>query len=64
MLTFVKINITFFQLRYTFLFKGLEDLHLDEGVQQFISGVNGYLRASDASLCARTYTVIPFGDKV
>lgn len=50
-------------LRYTFLFKGLEDLHLDEGVQQFISGVNGYLRASDASLCARTYTVIPFGDK-
>jgi len=29
--------------RYTYLFKGLEDLHLDERIMQFVSTVNNML---------------------
>ncbi|KAJ3299777.1 Serine/threonine-protein kinase smg1 [Borealophlyctis nickersoniae] len=51
---------------YTYLFKGLEDLHLDERLQQFLRIANGLLQRDKQcrrrQLEARTYAVIPFGD--
>lgn len=51
--------------RYTFLFKGLEDLHLDERIMQFLSVANSIMRKSshigDSQYCARHYSVIPLG---
>ncbi|KAJ3043387.1 Serine/threonine-protein kinase smg1 [Rhizophlyctis rosea] len=53
--------------RYTYLFKGLEDLHLDERIQQFLRTINKLLaRDKDCArrdLRARTYAVIPFGER-
>lgn len=51
--------------RYTYLFKGLEDLHLDERVMQFLSVANSIMRKSSGiggpKYCARHYSVIPLG---
>ena len=43
---------------YTYLFKGLEDLHLDERIMQFLSVCN---RLLPAGLSARNYSVTPLG---
>ncbi|KAI9362481.1 hypothetical protein DFJ73DRAFT_576621, partial [Zopfochytrium polystomum] len=52
---------------YSYLFKGHEDLHLDQRIQQFISNFNDLLcfdtLTSRLPLAARTYAVIPFGDR-
>ncbi|XP_003743746.1 serine/threonine-protein kinase SMG1 [Galendromus occidentalis] len=50
-------------VRYTFLFKGLEDLHLDERIMQFISISNRILskRFGQNSYLARSYAVTPMG---
>ncbi|KAJ1553466.1 Serine/threonine-protein kinase smg1, partial [Nowakowskiella sp. JEL0078] len=51
---------------YSFLFKGLEDLHLDERVMQFLTTANELLACdkdtSSRRLRALNYAVIPFGD--
>ncbi|KAJ3186873.1 Serine/threonine-protein kinase smg1 [Gaertneriomyces sp. JEL0708] len=53
--------------RYTYLFKGMEDLHLDERIQQFLGIINRLLlrdkAAKSRALRARTYAVIPFGER-
>ncbi|KAJ3046729.1 Serine/threonine-protein kinase smg1 [Rhizophlyctis rosea] len=53
--------------QYTYLFKGMEDLHLDERIQQFLRTVNKLLArdksCSRRELRARTYAVIPFGER-
>ncbi|XP_071818149.1 serine/threonine-protein kinase SMG1-like isoform X2 [Apostichopus japonicus] len=53
--------------RHTYLFKGLEDLHLDERIMQFLTIVNtmfGRNRKSDASLYhACHYSVTPLGPR-
>ena len=43
---------------YTYLFKGLEDLHLDERIMQFLSVCNKLL---PPELSARNYSVTPLG---
>lgn len=51
--------------RHGFLFKGLEDLHLDERIMQFLEICNS-LFASDENgrnLSARYYSVTPFGPR-
>ncbi|KAG0239164.1 Serine/threonine-protein kinase smg1 [Actinomortierella wolfii] len=52
--------------RYPFLFKGLEDLHLDERVMQLLKITNGMLdrdkEASTRNLNARHYAVVPLSD--
>ncbi|KAF9920880.1 Serine/threonine-protein kinase smg1 [Linnemannia zychae] len=52
--------------RYTYLFKGLEDLHLDERVMQLLRISNGMLQrdkeSSSRHLNARYYTVVPLSD--
>ncbi|KAG0313205.1 Serine/threonine-protein kinase smg1, partial [Dissophora globulifera] len=52
--------------RYTFLFKGLEDLHLDERVMQLLRISNGMLQrdkeANTRHLNARHYAVVPLSD--
>ncbi|KAI8852505.1 hypothetical protein BC829DRAFT_414483 [Chytridium lagenaria] len=50
---------------YAFLFKGLEDLHLDERMQQFIGTGNSLLRfkgRKNEPVFTKTYAVVPFGD--
>ncbi|XP_059616266.1 serine/threonine-protein kinase Smg1 isoform X2 [Phlebotomus argentipes] len=53
--------------KYTYLFKGLEDLHLDERIMQFLSIANSMMtRTIDcngnvSSYRARHYSVIPLG---
>lgn len=47
--------------QYTYLFKGLEDLHLDERIMQFLSIANSMLR--EERLRARHYSVIPLGPR-
>jgi PI-3-kinase-related kinase SMG-1 len=53
---------------YTYLFKGLEDLHLDERIMQFLSIANTMM-AQNADLAghnlyrARHYSVIPLGPR-
>ncbi|XP_023332658.1 serine/threonine-protein kinase SMG1 [Eurytemora carolleeae] len=53
--------------RYTYLFKGLEDLHLDERIMQFLGIANQMLsknkRERDVKYFARNYTVIPLGSR-
>uniref|UniRef100_A0A1B6CNV0 non-specific serine/threonine protein kinase n=1 Tax=Clastoptera arizonana TaxID=38151 RepID=A0A1B6CNV0_9HEMI len=46
---------------YTYLFKGLEDLHLDERIMQFLCIANTMLRGSGYQ--ARHYAVIPLGPR-
>ncbi|KAF9583795.1 hypothetical protein BGW38_008502, partial [Lunasporangiospora selenospora] len=52
--------------RYTYLFKGLEDLHLDERIMQLLRISNGMLQRDKESasrqLNARHYAVIPLSD--
>jgi len=52
--------------RYTYLFKGLEDLHLDERIMQLLRITNGMLQrdkeSSSRHLSARHYTVVPLSD--
>ncbi|KAI1319718.1 hypothetical protein EDD11_003412 [Mortierella claussenii] len=52
--------------RYTFLFKGLEDLHLDERVMQLLRISNGMLQRDKDSnlrqLSAQHYAVVPLSD--
>ncbi|KAG0346961.1 hypothetical protein BG004_000424 [Podila humilis] len=52
--------------RYTYLFKGLEDLHLDERVMQLLRISNGMLQRDKDSnargLSARHYAVVPLSD--
>lgn len=51
---------------YTYLFKGLEDLHLDERIMQFLSICNTMMsKNSDAKKVyrARHYSVIPLGPR-
>ncbi|KAI8817446.1 uncharacterized protein EV422DRAFT_225192 [Fimicolochytrium jonesii] len=54
-------------VRYPYLFKGLEDLHLDERVQQLLGVVNQLLASDKPSrkrqFRARTYAVIPCGKR-
>ncbi|RZF32571.1 hypothetical protein LSTR_LSTR014728 [Laodelphax striatellus] len=57
-------------LPYTYLFKGLEDLHLDERIMQFLCIANTMLRTSSSSAPssnavyqARHYSVIPLGPR-
>ncbi|CBY37429.1 unnamed protein product, partial [Oikopleura dioica] len=45
---------------YTYLFKGLEDLHLDERIMQFLSVCNSLL---PTGLSARNYSVTPLGSR-
>ncbi len=49
--------------RYTYLFKGLEDLHLDERIMQFLSISNILMKKQKKTLKARHYTVIPLGPR-
>ena len=46
---------------YTYLFKGLEDLHLDERIMQFLSIANSLMNTKDQSFYARHYSVVPLG---
>ncbi|XP_066151447.1 serine/threonine-protein kinase SMG1 [Euwallacea fornicatus] len=53
---------------YTYLFKGLEDLHLDERIMQFLSIANTMMArntdpAGNNLYCARHYSVIPLGPR-
>lgn len=53
---------------YTYLFKGLEDLHLDERIMQFLNISNTMMaqntNTSECNLyCARHYSVIPLGPR-
>ncbi|KAL5032700.1 hypothetical protein RTP6_000768 [Batrachochytrium dendrobatidis] len=51
---------------YSYLLKGLEDLHLDERIQQFILAVNYLLKGDrltrSRNLSARSFAVVPLGD--
>lgn len=51
--------------RYTFLFKGMEDLHLDERIMQLLSICNGLLARGGGGSCprARHYAVTPLGSR-
>lgn len=55
--------------RYTYLFKGLEDLHLDERIMQFLSIANSMMaKSTDCNgnifkYRARYYSVIPLGSR-
>ena len=46
---------------YTYLFKGLEDLHLDERIMQFLSIANTLMKKSGFN--ARHYSVVPLGPR-
>ncbi len=47
--------------KYTYLFKGLEDLHLDERIMQFLMIANKLLQKSGGEYRARHYSVVPLG---
>lgn len=51
---------------YSYLFKGLEDLHLDERIMQLLTTTNGLLSENKNTaldgMRARTYAVIPLSD--
>ena len=53
--------------RYTYLFKGLEDLHLDERIMQFLSIANqmmsGFKSINTGRYTARHYSVVPLGPR-
>ncbi|KAG2222777.1 hypothetical protein INT45_013141, partial [Circinella minor] len=52
--------------KYSYLFKGLEDLHLDERIMQLLNTVNGLLKEDKTAVArdlkTRTYAVIPVSD--
>ncbi|KAF4520432.1 hypothetical protein B566_EDAN004003 [Ephemera danica] len=48
--------------KYTYLFKGIEDLHLDERIMQFLGIANTMMaRVQGSSYRARHYSVVPLG---
>ena len=53
--------------KYTYLFKGLEDLHLDERIMQFLSIANqmmgGFKSVNSGRYSARHYSVVPLGPR-
>lgn len=52
--------------KYTFLFKGMEDLHLDERIMQLLSICNNLLARGSGAGCtprARHYAVTPLGSR-
>lgn len=53
--------------KYTYLFKGLEDLHLDERIMQFLEIVNTMLaknqRGKNCVYRAHSYSVVPLGPR-
>lgn len=53
--------------KYSYLFKGHEDLHLDERIMQLLTTTNGLLSENERTalrgMRARTYAVIPLGDR-
>ena len=53
--------------RYPYLFKGLEDLHLDERIMQFLAIVNNMLsytsKSESEKFQARHYSVTPLGSR-
>ncbi len=49
--------------KYTYLFKGLEDLHLDERIMQFLSISNILMKKRRKTLKARHYSVVPLGPR-
>ncbi|CAL4069482.1 unnamed protein product, partial [Meganyctiphanes norvegica] len=53
--------------KYTYLFKGLEDLHLDERIMQFLEIVNTMLvktrKGRGSMYKARYYSVVPLGPR-
>ena len=53
-------------VKYTYLFKGLEDLHLDERIMQFLSVANQMMcggQGGGARYSARNYSVVPLGPR-
>lgn len=50
--------------KYTYLFKGLEDLHLDERIMQFLKIANiMMLKRGKGDYSARHYSVVPLGPR-
>ena len=50
--------------RYTYLFKGLEDLHLDERIMQFLKIANiMMMKRGKGDYSARHYSVVPLGPR-
>ncbi|KAG1138010.1 hypothetical protein G6F37_010859 [Rhizopus arrhizus] len=53
--------------KYPYLFKGHEDLHLDERIMQLLTTTNGLLNENETTalrgMRARTYAVIPLRDR-
>lgn len=49
--------------RYAYLFKGMEDLHLDQRIMQVLSLANVLLSGSKTKYRARHYGVIPLGPR-
>ena len=49
--------------KYTYLFKGLEDLHLDEKIMQFLKIANVMMRKIGSDYHARNYSVVPLGPR-
>ena len=47
--------------KYIYLFKGLEDLHLDERIMQFLMIANKLMQKSGGEYRARHYSVVPLG---
>jgi PI-3-kinase-related kinase SMG-1 len=49
--------------KYTYLFKGLEDLHLDERIMQFLTIANVMMKKTGREYRARHYSVVPLGPR-
>jgi PI-3-kinase-related kinase SMG-1 len=50
--------------KYTYLFKGLEDLHLDERIMQFLAVANQMMVGGrEGGYTARHYSVVPLGPR-
>lgn len=62
---FKTVYFTFsFVCRHTYLFKGLEDLHLDERIMQFLAIANTMLgNRGSSDYRARHYSVTPLGPR-
>ncbi len=64
---YLFINLLFIYDRYAYLFKGLEDLHLDERIMQLLSIVNamfvGTSKSEVPGYHALHYSVTPLGPR-
>ena len=49
--------------KYFYLFKGLEDMHLDERIMQFLDIANTLMRKTGSEYSARHYSVVPLGPR-